>query len=197
MSKPLPITGVILAGGEGRRMGGQDKGWVSYLGQPLIHQVASRLQPQVSELVINANRNLSAYQALGFPVIQDVQAGFHGPLMGIATGLQAAQQPWALFVPCDGPFLPKNLAEKLYHATQDQQQPIAVASDGERLQPVVVLIRTSLITELNAALQRGERKPDRWYADQGMAQVSFPPESLHNFNRREDLCCDRTNVQNL
>jgi molybdopterin-guanine dinucleotide biosynthesis protein A len=183
----LPITGVILAGGEGRRMGGQDKGWVEYLGTPLIQHVSQRLLPQVSELLINANRNRSDYQSLGYPVTADLESGFQGPLMGILTGLKAARQPWVLFTPCDGPFLPEDLAERLYQAALNSQQPIAVASDGERLQPVVVLIKRDCLTQLEAAMQDGERKPDRWYAKVGMTSVVFAAASLRNFNRPEEV----------
>ena len=185
--KSLPITGTVLAGGQGRRMGGQDKGWVQYQGQPLIHQVCERLHPQVSQLQIIANRNLDAYQQLGFPVIPDLEAGYQGPLVGIATGLQAAQQPWTLFVPCDGPFIPEDLAAQLYQAALDSGQPIAVASDGQRLQPVVVLIQTDCLPDLLNTLAAGERKPDRWYTSQGMTQVEFAADQLRNFNRPEEL----------
>jgi len=183
----LPISGIILAGGEGRRMGGQDKGWVEYQGRPLIECVLERLAPQVSELLINANRNQEAYQALGYPVVSDLESGFQGPLMGILTGLQTASQPWVLFAPCDGPFLSADLAQKLYQAAQASGQPIAVASDGERLQPVVVLIKKDLLTPLKTAMQEGERKPDRWYASQGMVEVEFAAARLRNFNRPEDM----------
>ena len=183
----LPITGIILAGGEGRRMGGQDKGWVKYQGQPLIQHVSQRLHPQVSELLINANRNLPDYQALGYPVMADDESGFQGPLMGILTGLKAASQDWVLFAPCDGPFLPQDLAERLYQAAMDSQQPIAVASDGQRLQPVVVLIKRDCLAQLQTAMQAGERKPDRWYASVGMTSVVFTADALRNFNRPEEV----------
>lgn len=183
----LPISGIILAGGQGQRMKGQDKGWVNYQGRPLIEHLIERLAPQVDELIINANRNLSAYESYGYAVIEDQAGGFQGPLMGILTGLTAATQPWVLFAPCDGPFLPQDLANKLYQAAQQSDQPIAVASDGQRLQPVVVLIKKNCLDALRAAMQEGERKPDRWYASQGFVEVTFAPRSLQNFNRPEDL----------
>lgn len=184
---PDSVTGVILAGGEGRRMGGQDKGWVEYEGQPLIQHVIQRLQPQVDALLINANRNQATYAALGFRVIEDLQEGFHGPLMGILTGLQSAETEWVVFAPCDGPFLPTDLVSRLLLAAGTHNTPIAVAADGERLQPVVVLLHTRLTSPLQAAMQGGERKPDRWYASMGMTQVDFDPASLRNFNRPEEL----------
>ncbi|MBE0507213.1 MAG: molybdenum cofactor guanylyltransferase [Marinospirillum sp.] len=189
MTQPtlLPICGVILAGGEGRRMGGQDKGWVDYQGQPLIQHVIQRLQPQLPDLLINANRNLTDYQTLGYPVVSDIEQGFHGPLMGILTGLKASSQEWTLFVPCDGPFLPEKLAERLYQAAITNACDIAVASDGEWLQPVVVLIRSQLATQLEQAMLSGERKPDRWYASRGMTQVVFDADSLRNFNKPDEM----------
>lgn len=181
------ITGVILAGGEGRRMGGQDKGWVDYQGQPLIRHVVARLQPQVDELLINANRNTASYEALGHPVVSDVEQGFQGPLMGILTGLQAASHDWVVFVPCDGPFLPAGLVTSLLQAARQENRQLAVASDGQWLQPVVVLIHRSLRENLLQAMQAGERKPDRWYAQVGIAQAVFDPASLRNFNRLEEM----------
>ena len=181
------VTGVILAGGEGRRMGGQDKGWVDFDGQPLIQHVINRLQPQTQTLLINANRNLSAYAALGFKVIEDQQTGFHGPLMGMLTGLNAASDDWVMFVPCDGPFLPEDLVARLLDAALAAQTRIAVAAEAGRLQPVVVLLHRSLAADLQQAMAQGERKPDRWYAQMGMTQVECDAQSLRNFNRPEEL----------
>lgn len=185
--QPLPICGVILAGGQGSRMGGQDKGWVVYEQQPLVQQIVNRLTPQVADLIINANRNLEEYAALGFPVVSDIEAGFHGPLMGILSGLKASTQEWTLFVPCDGPFLPKDLALRLYQAATNQNCDIAVASDGKNLQPVVVLLRTSLFDSLHQAIAAGERKPRRWYTQVGSCRVEFPSQSLRNFNKLDEM----------
>lgn len=185
--QPLPICGVILAGGQGSRMGGQDKGWVVYQQQPLIKQIINRLAPQVTDLIINANRNLDEYSALGYPVIPDLEAGFHGPLMGILSGLKASTQAWTLFVPCDGPFLPEDLALRLYQTATEQDCNIAVASDGENLQPVVVLLRTSLAQQLQQAIAKGEGKPRRWYAEVGSCKVVFTSQSLRNFNKLDEM----------
>ncbi len=185
--QPLPIYGIILAGGQGSRMGGQDKGWVVYQQQPLVQQIIKRLTPQVSGLAINANRNLDDYSSLGFPVITDLEAGFQGPLMGMLSGLKASPQEWTLFVPCDGPFLPKDLAQNLYQAAIEQSCDIAVASDGDNLQPVVVLLRTSLHQQLQKAIAAGERKPRRWYMEIGYCKVVFPSQSLKNFNRLDEI----------
>lgn len=185
--QPLPVCGVVLAGGQGSRMGGQDKGWVIYQQQPLIKQIINRLAPQVSDLIINANRNLDDYSALGYPVITDIEAGFHGPLMGILSGLKASTQEWTLFVPCDGPFLPEDLVLRLYLAATEQNCDIAVASDGDNLQPVVVLLRTSLAPQLQQAIVKGERKPRRWYAEVGSCKVVFSSQSLRNFNKLDEM----------
>lgn len=185
--QPLPICGVILAGGQGSRMGGKDKGWVTYQEQPLIQHIINRLAPQVADLIINANRHLDNYAALGFPVVTDIRTGFHGPLMGMLSGLKASTQEWTLFVPCDGPFLPKNLALHLYQAATEQDCDIAVASDGDNLQPVVALLRTSLYQKLQKAITKGESKPRRWYIEIGYCKVNFPAPSLKNFNRLDDI----------
>jgi len=185
--QPLPICGVILAGGQGSRMGGRDKGWVIYRQQPLIQHIINRLAPQVTDLIINANRNLEDYSALGYPVVTDIKAGFHGPLMGMLSGLKASTQEWTLFVPCDGPFLPEDLAVRLYQAATENACDIAVASDGNHLQPVVVLLRTSLYPKLHQAIAQGEHKPRRWYAEVGSYNVVFTSQSLHNFNKLDEI----------
>lgn len=181
------ITAVVLAGGKGQRMGGEDKGWVLYQGKPLIEHILERLTPQVDELIINANRNSDRYASLGYQVYKDLDEGFQGPLMGIATGLTHAAGDWVVFVPCDGPFIPLDLITRFSAEAISSKQPIIVASDGERLQPMVVMMRRAVLPELLTALAASERKPDRWYASVGMSQVSFPPDTLHNFNRPEDI----------
>ncbi|WP_151703279.1 molybdenum cofactor guanylyltransferase MobA [Nitrincola alkalilacustris] len=181
------ITAVVLAGGRGQRMGGEDKGWVLYQEKPLIEHIIERLSPQVGELIINANRNIDRYSSLGYSVFKDLDEGFQGPLMGIATGLTHATGDWVVFVPCDGPFIPLDLVARLSAEAVRSEQPIVVASDGEWLQPMVVMMRRSVLPELMKALAANERKPDRWYASVGMSEVSFPPEMLHNFNRPEDI----------
>lgn len=158
------ITGVILAGGAGRRMGGRDKGLVSFRDHPLIDWVIQGLAPQVGALVISANRNRDEYAARGYPVIADASAGFEGPLAGIAAVLAAVASPWILTVPCDGPCLAPDLAERLCAAQRDSAAEIAVASDGVRVQRVYALIPTALRTDLDAFLAEGGREVGRWYA---------------------------------
>jgi len=183
------VTAVILAGGMARRMGGVDKGWMELAGKPLVRHVLDVVEPQVSKCLVNANRSLDAYGALGWPVVADLEEGFHGPLMGMATGLKHATTEWVLFVPCDGPNLPEVLAERMLQAAIKQNADIAVAHDGKRMQPVVALIRRSLLPALKQALADGERKIDRWYQTQALAEVDFSdyPDAFINVNRKDDL----------
>lgn len=181
------VTAVVLAGGQGQRMGGQDKGWVLYQGKPMIQHILDRLTPQVDEVIIIANRHQEDYAALGVPVFSDYIQGFHGPLVGIATGLQHAGYDRVVFVPCDGPFISTELVNSFREQYEHLKKPVIVASDGERLQPMVAMIEKQLLPDLLASIEAGERKPDRWYAKVGMDEVSFAPSSLHNFNTLEQM----------
>lgn len=181
------VTGVILAGGQGRRMGGEDKGWVDFQGRPMIQHILERLSDQVDEVIIVANRNQTRYADLGVRVVEDLISGFQGPLVGIATGLTYASHDQVVFVPCDGPFISRELVNRFSEEFSNSGKPVIVADDGERLQPMVVMLQKQLLPELQSALQAGERKPDRWYAAMGMAQVSFAADSLYNFNTHEQI----------
>ncbi|CAD5258339.1 MULTISPECIES: molybdenum cofactor guanylyltransferase MobA [Halomonadaceae] len=185
------LTGMVLAGGEGRRMGGRDKGLEPFAGLPLVGHVVKRLEGQVAELLINANRNADAYRFFADRVIADVvmdgaEGGFKGPLMGIYSGLQAAKTPWLLVVPCDSPALPDDLVARMVQGIG--QHDIAVAFDGERLHPVVALLRTSLADDLAATLAEGERKIDRWYARHAWCKVDMSdcPDAFANLNTEEE-----------
>jgi molybdenum cofactor guanylyltransferase len=192
MSNQIPsgadITGVILAGGMGRRMGGQDKGLVPFSGRPLIEWVIDALAPQVRTLLVNANRSREAYALYGFPVIADEIEGFQGPLAGFASAMATAATPWIVTTPCDGPFLASDLVERLCSALVREQAEIAVASDGERMQPVYALLPVSLAPSLHAFLSAGERKIDRWYARHRVALADFSdrPASFANVNSQTD-----------
>ena len=180
------LTGLILAGGQGRRMGGVDKGLVAFRGRPLVAHVRDRLVGRVAELLINANRSEGDYGPLADRVIGDAEGGFQGPLMGIYSGLRAARTPWLVVAPCDTPSLPRELVPRLLAGRGDAD--IAVAWDGERLHPVVALIRTALADDLAAALAAGERKIDRWYARHPWSRVDFSdcPEAFANLNTDDD-----------
>lgn len=182
------ITAVILAGGIGRRMGGQDKGLVELDGRPLIEHIIDALKPQVMTILINANRNQYRYASYGYPVITDTLANYQGPLAGFAAGLAAADTPHILTVPCDGPLLPPDFATRMTNALADGQAELAVAHDGTRLQPVYALLPRRLLPSLQDFLAEGERKIDLWYARHQLALADFSdcPEIFRNINTPAD-----------
>ena len=171
------ITGLVLAGGRGSRMGGVDKGLQNHRGMPLALHALLRLQPQVGATMISANRNLSAYEAMGVPVWPDSIDGYAGPLAGLLTGLEQAQTGWLVTVPCDTPNFPTDVVERLAAAAAAQDAEIAMAAapeDGRlRAQPVFCLLRTELMESLVAYLHEGERKFDRWTARHRTVEVPF------------------------
>jgi len=167
------ITGVVLAGGQGRRMGGVDKGLVDLAGRTMIEHVIERLAPQVGNLMINANSPLETYAALGYPVVPDADDDFLGPLAGILAAMRSARTAFVLTVPCDTPLLAPDLADRLWHAVDRAGAELAVAHDGDRLQPVFALITTSLADSLARYMARGGRKIDRWYETHRLATVDF------------------------
>ncbi|MCC7280143.1 MAG: molybdenum cofactor guanylyltransferase [Chromatiaceae bacterium] len=185
---PDQITGVILAGGRGRRLGGQDKGLIPFEGRPLVAWIIAALRPQVGRILINANRNTEAYAALGYPVVGDHLAGFQGPLAGIATAMAVAETPWILTLPCDGPYPPTDLAQRLAAALTQADAEIAVARDAERVQPVHALLPVALAPSLHRYLAAGERRLDAWQARHRLALAYFSdcPLGFVNLNNPED-----------
>ncbi len=189
MHKRQPqMTAVILAGGMGRRMGGKDKGLVELQGRPLVAHVIEAVAPQVSHLLINANRNQPVYARFGPPVLSDELEGFQGPLAGILTAMKKAPTPLLLVVPCDAPRPPADLGARLQRAMADADAEIAVAHDGDRLQPVHALIATALADDLESYLGSGKRKIDHWYARHRMVVVDFSdqPEAFVNINTPDE-----------
>ncbi|MBK1618997.1 molybdenum cofactor guanylyltransferase MobA [Lamprobacter modestohalophilus] len=186
---PQNITGVVLAGGKARRMGGEDKGLVELAGQPLVAWIIEGLRPQVQDLMINANRSHERYASYGYQVITDAMADFQGPLAGVAAALAVVRTPWIITVPCDGPYLAPDLVQRLCAALVEQEAELAVASDGARLQPVYALIPQALAPSLEAFLASGERKVERWYAQHRTAIAAFAdrPNCFANINSVEDL----------
>jgi len=183
------VTGIVLAGGQGRRMGGVDKGLQLLEGRPMVARAIERLAPQVETIVVNANQNLDAYRAYGYPVVSDAVGGFAGPLAGLHAGLQATRTPLAVTVPCDSPFLPTDLVARLDAALEAQSAELAVAKTGEQAHPVFCLVRRRVLSHLENFLQSGGRKIDAWYASLAVAEVSFDdqPEAFRNINTREEL----------
>ena len=182
------ITGILLAGGQGRRMGGVDKGLQLLRGKPMAQHVIERFAPQVDELLINANQNIEQYQGLGYRVIPDAIGGFVGPLAGLHRGLSEAAHPLVVTAPCDSPFLPLDLVAKLRAALEEQNAELAVARTGDQPHPVFCLCRKSVLGSLTAFLEGGGRKIDWWYAQLKVADVDFVDEAaFRNINTREEL----------
>lgn len=183
------ITGMILAGGQGRRMGTVDKGLQPFRGQPLIAHAFMRFGPQVGHLLINCNQNLSAYESFGVPVVMDGIQGFAGPLAGFQAGLEAAETPYFATVPCDSPLLPTDLVARLAAGLEAAGADLAVARTGDQAHPVFSLMRTDLLSHLTRFLQGGGRKIDAWYADLKVVEVPFDdePAAFENINTLEEL----------
>lgn len=192
---PIPpddITGLVLAGGRATRMGGSDKGLQSHLGMPLALHGVMRLQRQVGSVMITANRNLAAYEAMGVPVWPDTVPDFAGPLAGLLTGLERCETPWLLAVPCDAPDFPEDLADRLGRALVEDGADIALAATREpgvvRLQPEFCLLRAMLMEDLMAALQSGEREIERWTTRHRRVAVEFDePGAFFDANTPQDL----------
>lgn len=182
------ITAVILAGGQGRRMGGQDKGLIDFHGRPIVDLLIEKLRAQSVEVAVNANRNLIEYQRFSDRVIGDQLADFQGPLAGFAAAMEALDSPYILTLPCDGPLLCIDYVQRFVNCHNQTGAKICVADDGERLQPVHALIAVELIDSLHQFLTRGERKIDRWYAQHDFARVDFSDSSdmFRNINTPQD-----------
>ncbi len=186
---PADVTGIVLAGGQGRRMGGVDKGLVPLAGRPMVAQVIERLAPQVGPILVNANQNGPAYAALGCPVVPDAIGGFAGPLAGLHAGLARARTPYAVTVPCDSPFLPADLVARLSAALVHARAALAVARTFDQPHPVFALMRRDVFPNLTAFLAGGGRKIDAWYASLVVVEVPFDDcaDAFRNINTRDEL----------
>ena len=193
MNIPLQdITGLVLAGGRGSRMGGVDKGLQNHRGLSLALHALLRLQPQVGTVMINANRNLGAYEAMGVPVWPDAMPDYPGPLAGLLTGLEHCETPYLVSVPCDTPDFPTDLVARLGAALLQSDSQIAMAAAPEqgtlRTQPVFCLLKADLLASLLDYLQTGQRKIDRWTALHRCTVVEFDdPEAFFNANTLAEL----------
>ncbi len=201
MIHPSEITALVLAGGRGSRMGGADKGLQNFNGTPLALHTVLRLQMQegglIGELMLNANRNLAAYEAFGAPVWPDTLSDYAGPLAGFLTGLERCETPYLLTVPCDSPLFPLDLASRLASAFDDDRTEIAMAAareaDGQlRAQPVFSLLRVELLESLVAFTHGGGRKIDRWTDQHRTVLVPFDqpgddPRAFCNTNTLAEL----------
>jgi molybdenum cofactor guanylyltransferase len=193
MIDPQQITGLVLAGGRGSRMGGVDKGLQNHRGTPLALHALLRLQPQVGSLMLNANRNLGAYEAFGTPVWPDPVDGFAGPLAGFLAGLERCETPWLVTVPCDTPDFPADLVARLAEAAEAEDAQIAYAATREpdgglQAHPVFSLLCAELMESLVAFVHGGGRKIDRWFEQHRAVAVPFPDAAAFaNANTADEL----------
>lgn len=183
------VTGLILAGGKGSRMGGVDKGLQAFRGKRLVDHVYERFAPQVGGVVINANQNHEEYKTFGVRVVSDAIGGYAGPLAGLHAGLSVSKRPFLASVPCDSPFLPADLIERLYRRIDESGAELAVAKTGDQPHPVFSLMRRGVLDHLADFLKGGGRKIDVWYATLNVVEVAFDdePEAFSNINTREEL----------
>ncbi|HEY0879832.1 MAG TPA: molybdenum cofactor guanylyltransferase MobA [Zeimonas sp.] len=191
------VTGIVLAGGLGRRMSddgqGIDKGLQPFRGRPMVAHALERFAPQVGAVLINANRNLDRYRAFGWPVAADAVEGFAGPLAGLHAGMSQAQSPWVATVPCDSPFLPLDLVERLAaavdaSAARGERAQLAVARTGTQAHPVFALVDCTLLPDLQRFLHEGRRKIDAWYAPLRVVEVDFEDAAaFRNLNTMQEL----------
>ena len=195
----LSISAIILAGGKATRMGGLDKGLLVFQKKPLIAHVIERLQPQTDEILVNANREISSYEALGYPVLQDEIADYAGPLAGMQLGLKHARHDLVLTVPCDSPALPEDLAQRLKTALLEQQADIAIVSCDGHTHPVFCLCKKSVLPSLNSYLEHGGRKVSEWQNSLKHAYVDFSDcaNAFANLNTPQDLNNFETALQSV
>ena len=191
----ISISAVILAGGQAKRMGGVDKGLQTLHGKPLFQFIYDRLHSQVEHISVNANRNQAIYATAGLPVFGDNIEGFQGPLSGILTALERSETDFVLFVPCDSPFFPDNLLEKLKSAVDFQGVSIAYVHDGEREHPTFCLMARSLKEKLAAYLAAGDRRMLQFMRQNGAVSVDFSENkaAFTNINSLDEL--QQFNVQ--
>jgi molybdopterin-guanine dinucleotide biosynthesis protein A len=189
MNSQTKVTGVILAGGQARRMNNQDKGLVNFKGRPMISYAIAAMMPVVNQLIINANRNRERYQQFGLPVVADQTDTFDGPLAGVLTAMIYADADVLVVMPCDSPLVTAEHLRKLLSTRAEQGVDVAVAFDGERLHPVFMAIRTTLKTSLEAYLTSGQRKLDLWLEQQNMVKADFSdtPDIFVNINTMTEL----------
>lgn len=192
----VDITGVILAGGKASRMGGEDKGLILFNDKPLVQHVIDALIPQLDKLIINANRNLKQYQQFGYPVTNDSLADFCGPLAGMYSAMQCVDSDYIITAPCDAPMISPQYRQRMVETLLYQQAEIAVAYDGERLQPVFCLLPTRLQDDLAKYLTQGDRKIDLWFKRYKLAIVDFSDQanSFANFNYPDDISKHQTTI---
>ena len=187
--EPPPVSAVILAGGLARRFRGEDKGLIELAGHPLIAWTARRLQGHAAEILINANRNLDRYAALGHTVVPDTLPDNPGPLAGLLAAALTAQRDWLLCVPCDVPFLPLTLVDHLYRQATEAGAPLARAADEIGTHYAIMLAHRDLMPDLRAYVEAGGRRVQAWQERHACETVYFgdDPYAFLNLNTPEDL----------
>lgn len=183
------ITAIILAGGQGKRMGGKDKGLIPLLQKPMIEYVLDAITPQVGKVIINTNSPPDRYTQYALTIVADQQQGYCGPLAGMASGLQISKTPYVITVPCDSPLIPDDFVQKLYMTLQNEDAEIATVCCNGRLQPVFALISSALLPSILDCLAHGEYKIDRWFAKHRLAihDFSVQAERFININSAVEL----------
>lgn len=183
------ITAIVLAGGQGTRMGGQNKGLATYGDKPLAQHVLDVVAPQVSRVVISANRDLAHYEQFGWPVITDQHADSRGPLAGIAAALDGVTTDYVLIVPCDMPHLPRNLVARCASAMREEQSDLVLAHDGERVQYLVALMQRDVAASVRAFVEADGRAVKDWLATQSPAVAWFADQhaAFRNINTHDEL----------
>jgi molybdopterin-guanine dinucleotide biosynthesis protein A len=182
------ITGLVLAGGRGSRMGAVDKGLEAFRGEPLVTHALERMRPQVGRLMLSANRHRERYEAFGHPVVADAIAGDIGPLAGLHAGLTACTTDFLVAVPCDAPFVPRDLVVRLSRSFADASTAIAMARTADRAHPVFCMMRSDVVVSLSAFIDSGRRSVGAWIAAMHGREVSFDDErSFRNLNTRAEL----------
>lgn len=178
----VTVTGLVLAGGQARRMGGDDKGLVPVAGRPMVEHVIGALRPQVGPILISANRNLERYARYGYRVIADDLGGYQGPLAGVAAALGQCMSEFLVTVPCDAPLLPPDLVARLLAARGAGDADAAVVHDGQRVQPVFLLLHSRVAPSLAAYLESGGRRVDAWLGQLRTAVADFSDEAAAFIN---------------
>jgi len=172
-------------------MGGADKGWIEFEGRALIERVIERFAPQVDEVLISANRNAARYAALGHVVVGDTLQGYPGPLAGLHAGLRRAQHDWLVTCPCDSPWLPLDLVDRLWQACEAEHAQAAIARAADGAHPVFALVQRDASGSLDAYLRTGGRRVGEWYRTLHCVEVEFPDEAdFRNLNSPDDLASD-------
>lgn len=189
MAEQTKVTGLILAGGLARRMGNLDKGLVIFNGQPLVSYAVSAMKPVVDKTIISANRNISEYEQFGVPVISDLTDTYDGPLAGILSAMLFVKTGCLLVMPCDTPLVKAKHLHKLTSEQSECDADVAVAFDGERMHPVFLAVKTTLLPDLQQYLQSGQRKMETWLERQKWVKVDFShePTIFANINSLAEL----------